>query len=182
MLRGVTEGEPNRFWWDASYARELPYGVGTGWTDGDRSGYRCLYGFLTQNGVPVGRVTFMRVEEAASYAMVNDSRMLEGARYYDGTLAPSNAPKELGQCPEPSISYTPFNGPDQRPTILYASPGGQMLEIRNYKTLVVGEGITFQQTESSPGRITVVAYEWGNPVIVVYYESISSSVVMTSDM
>lgn len=182
MLRGVTENGPNRFWWDAKYMRSLPYGLVTSWTDGDRAGYRCLYGFLTLDGVPVGRVTFMRVEGAADYGMVNDSKMEEGARYYDGTLAPSGAPQELGQCPEPDVAYQPYTGPDQRPTITYSTPSGQLLEVRNYKTLYAGPGITFQQTESSSGQITVVAYEFGNPVIVVYYESISSNVVMGSDM
>ncbi|MGI8517434.1 MAG: hypothetical protein ACR2ME_03695 [Acidimicrobiia bacterium] len=182
MLGAIVDNGPNRSWWNAVYMRSLPYGLATGWTDGDRAGYRCLYGFLTLDGVPVGRVTFMRVDGAASYGMVTDERMVEGERYYDGTLAPANAPQELGQCPEPNVAYEPHTGADQRPTIKYSTPSGQLLEVRNYKTLVPGPGITFQQTESASGQITVVAYEWGNPVIVVYYESISPSVVMSSDM
>jgi len=181
-LRGVVEDGPNNFWWDAPYLRQLGFGLDTGWTDGDRAAYRCLYGFLTLDGQPVGRVTFTRVEEASTYASINDENMKEGVRYYDGSLAPANASRELGQCPAPDVAYQPYNGPDQRPTVTYETPGGQLLEVRNYKSTVVGNGITFQQVESGPGRVTVVAYEWGNPVIVVYYDSISPQVVMKSDM
>ena len=56
------------------------------------------------------------------------------------------------------------------------------MEVRNYKPLVVGAGVTFRQTESSAGRIGVVAYENGNPVVVVYYESMVGGVVMQSDL
>lgn len=181
-LRGGSDNAPDRFWWNAIYLRQLALGLDTGWTDGDRSGYKCLYAFLTLDEQIVGRVTFTRVPEAASYAVVKDENMVEGERYYDGTLAPADASIELGDCPPPSEGYTPHTGPDQRPTILYSLTSGATLEIRNYKPLVVGDGITFQQTSATSGRITVVAYEWGNPAIVVYYDSMSPNVVMSSDL
>jgi hypothetical protein len=177
MLTGQAE-----FWWDANYFRSLPYSPSTGWTDGDRAGYRCFYAFLLQNNQVVGRVTFTTVEAATSYAMVNDKYMEEGVRYYDGSLAPPNGPRELGQCPEPTQDYTAGTGSDQRPTITYSTTGGALLEVRNYKPLAVGAGITFQQTESTDQRVTVVAYKDNLPVIVIYYESMVPGVVMNSDL
>ena len=181
-LRGNTGTGPDIFWWNAPYARQLSYGLDTGWTDGDRAGYRCLYAFLTLDDQIVGRVTFMRVEGAGTYASVKDENMKEGVRYYDGTVAPDGISIELGDCPFPDVAYVPYTGPDQRPTVVYSSTSGQTLEVRNYKPVVVGEGITFQQTGATSSRVTVVAYDHGNPVIVVYYESMSPNVVMVSDL
>jgi hypothetical protein len=182
MLSGVNESGPNTWWWDANYFRNLPFASNTGWTDGDRSGYRCFYAFLTNQGQVVGRVTFTRVDAAASYASVNDKYMSEGVRYYDGTPAPAGAPNELGECPSPVQDYTPFSGPSQKPTITYSTTGGQLLEVRNYKTLAANAGVTFQQVESTDQRVTVVAYYDNLPVIVVYYDSMVSTVVMNSDL
>ena len=80
--------------------------------------------------------------------------MKEGERYYDGALAPASAGIELGDCPSSDVAYTPYTGPDQRPTVVYATTSGQTLEVRNYKATVVGNGITFQQTVlvSRPGN------------------------------
>ena len=181
-LRGNTGTGPDIFWWNAPYLRQLSYGLNTGWTDGDRAGYRCLYAFLALDDQIVGRVTFMRVEGASTYASVKDENMKEGVRYYDGTPAPDGISIELGDCPYPDVAYLPYTGPDQRPTVVYSTTSGQTLEVRNYKPVVVGEGITFQQTGSNSSRVTVVAYDHGNPVIVVYYESMSPNVVMVSDL
>lgn len=180
---------PHVLWWTATYYRTLPYVPNTGWTaDGDRDGYRCLYGFLTDaravtesnpDGI-VGRVTFIRVE-GAGYATMVDKFLADGSRYYDGSLAPEDAPHELGDCPESDTPYEPSSGPWQLPTITYETRKGQVLEIRDYKTVVAHPSITFRQTEASDTRIGVVAYENGQPVIVVYYESMSPRVVMGSD-
>ncbi|MFN2487943.1 MAG: hypothetical protein ABR609_15315 [Acidimicrobiia bacterium] len=179
ILGNTDTGAP---WWSALYYRSLPYFGTTGWVDGDRVGYKCLYGFLQYEGQIVGRVTFTRVQEAEAYAFVNDKYMLEGARYYDGTLAPPSAGAELGDCPEPALSYEPWNGSSQTPTVTYNLASGQVLEVRNYKTLEHCDCITFQQTEKTASRVTVVAYEYGLPVIVVYYESMVPGVIMASDL
>jgi hypothetical protein len=181
MLSGVNETGPNTWWWDANYFRSLTYAPSTGWTDGDRSGYRCFYAFLMNQGQAVGRVTFTRVPGADSYAMVNDKYMQEGVRYYDGTLAPAGAPNELGECPTPMADYTPFTGPGQKPTVTYTL-NGQLLEVRNYKTLATNTGLTFQQVASTDDQVTVVAYFNNLPVIVVYYESLVPGLVMNSDL
>ena len=57
-LRGNGGNGPDIFWWNAIYKRQLDFGLDTGWTDGDRAGYRCLYAFLTLDNQIVGRVTF----------------------------------------------------------------------------------------------------------------------------
>jgi hypothetical protein len=182
LLRGSADAGGGEIWWDADYFRNLPYSPSTGWTDGDRAGYRCFYSFLLLDNQVVGRVTFTRVEEAASYAMVNDRYMEEGIRFYDGTLAPANGPRELGECPDPTQAYSPSNGSDQRPTITYSTTGGALLEVRNYKKTVALNGITFQQVESTDQRVTVVAYKDNLPAIVIYYESMVPGVVMNSDL
>lgn len=178
MLRN---GDTGAFWWDANYYRSLPFYPETGWADGERAGYSCLYAFLMLNGQPVGRVTFARVD-GAGYASINDKSMKEGVRHYDGTLGTPDNPVSQSECPRPDIAYEFSSGPWQLPTITYETTGGDVLEVRNYKTLVAGAGITFRQTESSSGRIGVVAYENGNPVVVVYYESMVGGFVMDSDL
>lgn len=184
LLRGNGDGvnKETNFWWDADYFRNLPYTASTGWTDGDRSGYKCFYAFLEYQGAIVGRVTFTRVEEAASYASIGDEHMKEGARYYDGTPAGPNDSRELGDCPPPTQAYAASNGVDERPTVTYNLTSGAVLEIRNYKKTVALNGITFQQVESTDQRVTIVAYKDNLPAIVVYYESMVPGVVMNSDL
>ena len=182
LLRGIDAAGNSEWWWDAPYFRDLPFTAGAGWTDGDRAGYRCFYAFLLNQGEVVGRVTFTRVPAADSYAAIKDAFMVEGARYYDGTLAPGNAPKELGECPRTVVDYAPATGSDQRPTITYSTTSGSLLEVRNYKNTVVGAGITFGQVESTPQRVTVVAYKDNLPAIAIYYESMVPGVVMNSDL
>ena len=177
----LRNADTDAFWWDANYYRSLPFYPQTGWADGERAGYGCLYAFLMLNGEPVGRVTFARVE-GAGYAFINDNSMKEGVRHYDGTLGTPNNPVSQSECPKPNIAYEPSAGPWQLPTITYETQGGDVLEVRNYKPLVAGAGITFRQTEASNGKIGVVAYENGNPVVVVYYEAMVGGVVMQSDL
>lgn len=168
-------------WWKADYFRNLPYTSNTGWTDGDRCAYRTAYAFLTLGGEVVGRVTFARVP-GANYAIVNDKYMKEGQRFYDGTVYTGLPTQELGDCPTVTQAYEPFTGPGELPTIRFDTVAGELLEVRDYKTLTAGVGVTFQQTESSTGRITVVAYKDGLPVVVVYYDSLSPNVVLASDL
>ena len=181
LLAGINESGANDSWWNAPYYRNLPYAPNTGWTDGDRGGYRCFYAFLLNEGQVVGRVTFTRIPEAGSYASISDKYMVEGERYYNGAVAPANAPKELGECPEPMTAYAPATGTDQRPTITYTM-GGTLLEVRNYKKTVVFPGITFRQVESTDSRVTVVDYKDNLPAIVIYYESMVPGLVMNSDL
>lgn len=178
MLMNKTTGQS---WWNASYARNLPSGAG--WTDGDRAGYKCAYGFLMYQGQPVGRFTFTTIAGAASYAKVNDKYMQEGARYYNGTVAVGQG-NELGQCPPASEAYTPFSGPTQLPTVKFQTTSGTVLETRNYKTLKLNfPGLTFQQVSKTATRVTVVAYIDGLPAIAIYYDALpGSNVVMTSDL
>lgn len=164
--------------WVAGYDRTLSPGVG--WDDGDRAGYRCAYMFLMRNGQPVGRATFIRIDGAAAYTMVNDERMVEGHRYFDGTLAGPDAPMELKECPFTEQPYEPYFGPDQRPVITYNQKRGAVLETRNYLNTVAGPGVTFRQVASTQQGVTVIGYQDGQPAVAVYYESLVPAVVMRS--
>lgn len=139
----LTNAETSVHWWTAEYLRWLPYTEGVGWTDGDKSGYRCAYMHLYRNGDPndiVGRVTFSRPVDQA-YGKVNDSKMLEGQtsnRAYDGGLDWTSQ----AECPDPDEDYTPLplNTADQRPIIKYYDSAGNLLEDRSY-TNTTGEAI-----------------------------------------
>lgn len=163
--------------WTATYIRVLPSGAG--WLDGDRAGYRCAYMFLAHQGQIVGRVTFSRID-GVDYAVVNDKHMAEGERYYDGSLAEPEAPKELGECPRPAETYEPSTGPEERATIVYWVDGVPV-ETRNYKVTEVRPGVTFQQIAKTSTRITVVGYLDGLPAMVVYYDVLAANAAITSD-
>lgn len=176
----TNEGAQQRFW-VAPYLRTLSPGVG--WTDGDRDGYRCAYGFLLRNGQPVGRFTFIRIPQAATYAAVKDAYMVEGERYYDGTVAAVDAPKELGDCPQSTVAYEPFTG-DVRPTIRFRQGSRVILETRDYKATEALSGVTFQQVARSNKWITVVAYYDTLPIYAIYYDVMPGvqNVNLTSDI
>jgi hypothetical protein len=97
-------------------------------------------------------------------------------------LGTPDNPVSQSECPKPNIAYELSSGPWQLPTVTYETPGGDVLEVRNDKAVVAGAGITFRQTEASAGRIGVVAYENGKPVVVVYYESMVGGVGMQTDL
>lgn len=179
ILKNVDTAE---VWWVAPYLRSLPSGAG--WTDGDRSGYFCLYAFLQIRGRLTHRVTFTRVpvprELGGAYAGIFDEDMREGQRFYDGTLAPVGS-NELGDCPPPTQSYEPYLGADERPTVKL-NFRRQTLEVRDYKTVDAHPAITFQVTENTPNRVTVVAYESTKPVIVIYYDALLAGASVTSDI
>ena len=175
------EGFGERFW-VAPYERTLSPGVG--WTDGDRDGYRCAYGFLMRNGVAIGRFTAVAIPGAATYASVKDRYMVEGERYYDGTLAAADAPKELNDCPQASQSYEPFFG-DERPTIHFRQGSRVILETRDYDNLQeLLPGVTFQQVERTNKGIDVVAYYETLPIFGFYYDVLPGvrNVNLTSDI
>jgi len=174
-LSNLDTGE---LWWNAPYDRTLSTGVG--WTDGDRAGYKCAYGFLLRNGQVVGRFTFTRIPEAAAYTRINDKYMLEGSRHYTtGNLSSRRNPVSQSECPAPAESYAPFAG-SQLPTIQFRQ-GTTVLEVRNYKTLDVHDDVTFQQISKTNKRVVVVAYVDGLPAIAIYYDAFSN-VTMSSDL
>lgn len=179
MLRG-TENNVAVDWWEADYYRTLPYTANTGWSDGNRSGYRGAYMFLMWNDVPVGRTTFHRVE-GADYAIVNDRNMIEHYRHYDGTLGTPQNPVPEQSTPFPTEPYVPDTGPDQRPVIGFLSAADEILEVRNYENIVAGGGIKFRQVNATEQRVTVIAYKDNNPALVVYYDSIVPGVKMVSN-
>lgn len=167
--------------WTATYFRNLTYTAGVGWTDGDRTAYRCGYGFLMRDGVPVGRVTFTRIPEAASYSALNDRYMVEGSRYYDGTRNTNGNLSQLNDCPLPSEAYDAQTA-IERPTIRFTGADGQLLEVRDYKKAIPGPNITWQSVLVTSDRVTVIAYLDGLPFMALYYDSMpGSGVVLSSD-
>lgn len=178
-LMGGTSPE---FLWDAPYFRNLPYEPNTGWTDGDRHRYICMYAHLLLDGNVVGRVTFTNVPDANSYIQINDKFMVEGERYYDGRVAAPDAPVELHDCPPPDLAYEEYTGPDQRPTVVYFHRTLGALEFRNYKPLITSDKIKFQVLSVTPNRVTVVAYLDNLPIVAIYYDSLSPDVIMESDL
>jgi len=181
MLRGGDD-PATRFWWNADYFRSLPYTSATGWTDGDRAAYKCLYGFLLWRDRIAGRVTFTRVM-GATYALVNDEKMVESSRHYvDGSLGTPENPVVQSECPAPDQSYEPYLGPDERPVVTYETNRGRLLEVRDYKQTVAGLAIKFRLADSTPQRVTVVAYFNDQPAIVIYYDSMMPRVVMNGGL
>lgn len=168
----LSDGDTGESYWVAPYERTS--GPRTGWTDGDRQAYRCAYMFLLHRGRVVGRVTFTR---AAGYAAVNDKYMESAARNFEGVVNTDPTIRQFDDCPAPSIAYEPYDGPDERPVIEYVLRG-TVLETRDYRATVAGAGVTFRLVDSTRERATVVAYKDGLPVVVVYYDSMSSGVVM----
>lgn len=201
--QGLVTGGGFDFWawnsgvqyWHAKYwATGLPYGDGTTiWVDGDRSGYRCAYAFIgidgddgpaavtTQDEVDqdelLGRVTFIQIPEAASYAKLNDSGMNDAVRYYDGRPGPGNG--EIGDCPQVEIAYEPYTGGDQRPRIAFWSQDWEILDIRDYTNTSATDTI-FELHEVTPDRVTVLAHildpttQTYLPAIVVYYDTMGA--------
>jgi len=192
-LHGSGPEFPDKLW-NAPYSRSLPYTANVGWTDGDRHAYECAYMFLLRDGLVVGRVTFASID-AAPYTKVNDQSMEEKIRWADGTLNITGT--NMGDCDRSPVAYEPASG-DVRPIVRYLS-GSDLLEIRDYtKTVVLDPRVTFNQvevitepfTEVSPrgrpdtvySRVSVVGLIDGLPAIVVYYDSLHSSVAVTSDL
>lgn len=183
---------PSRSLWPAHYFYDTFYAENTGWLAGDRVAYRCAYAFLQHNGEIVGRVTFVAIPGAAPYVVINDKYMVEGGRYYDGSLTPPGTVQVPRlECPVPTQSYATEQVPDERPKVIYWQ-GETALEVRDYAGIVPGTpGLTFDVVEeittpfqiTSPNtglthtvnsRISVLARENGVPTVIVYYDALGS--------
>jgi hypothetical protein len=153
-----------------------------GWVEGDRVGYRCAYTFLVDDGAIVARVTFTRPSRAKKYVVLNDSRMHEGERHYDGSWAGvQQVPSE--ECPQPQESYGKLKGSaGPRPVIRFAdADDGHTLEVRDYNRLKRDRRRAFRLHSADPDRVTVVAYQERRPVMVVYYERLADTITLTSN-
>jgi hypothetical protein len=189
-------------WWDAQYFFSLPYQSGHGWAAGDRCAYRGVYGFLVQGGTKVavdtsydlnggtniGRFYAASIRDNVGdlYIRLSDGFMREGSRHFNGTLdRNSNVSPEPGfdECPNPTENYTAYNGPDQRPRIIFRNPAGQVVEIRDYRNTNVEEAnIIFRIADGNgaDGRVAVTAHDLDNgglPGVVVYYDAMNGGSV-----
>lgn len=163
-----------------AYLLSLPVDAATGWVAGDRVAYRCAYMFLRSGGELVARVTFTRIE----YAKVNDKRMDEAARYYDGTVYTGSA-RQLNDCPAPTEPYVEATGPiGPLPVITFSDAStGATLEVRDYRNVVQTGGVPweFQIVAATPDRVSVVAYQSREPVVAIYYDRLSPSITLSSN-
>lgn len=173
-------------WWEADYFRSLPYVSNTGWIDGDRETYYCLYGFLTHNGAIVGRVTFYALEAVVSTPqgtiVISDRFMEEAVRFYDGTLA-APGQVELHDCGEhfTGTTYPDYTGPGELPVVEYVH-NGETIEFRNYQALSFNPILKFQVVEATDERVTVVVYKNNVAQVAVYYESMTPALDMVTDI
>lgn len=173
-------------WWEADYFRTLPYAENTGWIDGDRETYYCLYGFLTHNGEIVGRVVFYALEAVVSTPqgtiVISDRFMDEAVRYFDGTLA-APGQVELHDCGEhfTGTTYPDYTGPGELPVVEYVH-NGETIEFRNYRPLAFNPIIKFHVVEATDQQVVVVAYKNNIAQVAVYYSSLSDDLTMVTDI
>lgn len=185
--------------WQAGYLYKTLYtstDPNTGWLAGDRVAYGCAYMFLQHNNQIVGRTTFRAVPEASSYTVVNDTYMDEGARYYNGTLAPAGTVQVPAlECPAVIADYTSNSNPDQRPVVSFIN-ANKYVELRDYRSTVAAPGVTFEVIEviTTPfythssisgdtlvtSRVTVLAKFNGVPTVVIYYDGLGTGKVIST--
>ncbi len=177
------------------YIRNLPSGAI--WVDGDRKAYTCAYGFL-EYGDAVGRFTFVALDDVsgAAYSIVNDKFMLEGVRYFDGSLAPPGTVQtgKKASCPTAEYENLPPRG-HQLPIVTFEDKGtGKVLEVRDYnavgfdtrhtaRLVAHGTGSQCRRTSVQPDAkgdtswsaeecYTVLLYQDNVPVVAVYYDAL----------
>lgn len=174
----------------ASYTFETILSRGFGWVGGDRVGYGCAYAFLADaHRVAAARVTFTRIE----YAKINDKRMDEGARHYDGTVYVGPR-RQLGECPPPAEEYVPHFGPfPPAPQIIFSIPttagrSGEVIDVRDY-AIDPQSGIDPFRYDfvgvQSEAHVGFVAYQHQDdsgqdePVFAIYYDVLTAAIAMS---
>lgn len=181
----ASNADTGTVWWTAKYWGDngLPYIDGATWVYGDRQGYVCGYGFITDaNGEDfagdniVGRFAFVRPEGQA-YGKVNDKYMSEAERYLDGTPTPyygTNAkeiPEEDCTDVRSPIDYSNACRPvDERPRVGFFDGDGNVLDIRDYSN-TVATNVIFNLHAFDGTTATVLACEDGQVGMIVYYDA-----------
>ena len=162
-------------WWVAKYWGKnglTMYPGQGGWIDGDRQGYACAYGFITDaDDEIVGRFAFVRGDV---YGKVNDQYMSEGTRYLDGTLYTGDGNEVKDEdCTDvgTGVDYSNACRPvDERPRVGFFDASGNVLDIRDY-TNTSANNVIFNLHSVSEDRVTVIACENGLVGMIVYYDS-----------
>ncbi|MGH2651930.1 MAG: hypothetical protein ACRDHK_12065 [Actinomycetota bacterium] len=182
------EGRKQRLVGVFPYLRHLTeYDPDAGWIDGDRIGYRCAYMFLVDDGEIVARVTFNTWRPPVGdrpYGLVNDEFMVEGARFYDGSLTPPGTEQvPEHECPHLRKAYKPLKGKARpRPVIKFSDAGdGHLLEVRDYRKVKSSPGHRFKIASARPDRVIVIGYQDRAPVVAVYYQRMSDAIRLTSN-
>lgn len=191
-------------WWTALYFFDTPYAPNVGWGAGDKLGYRCQFGFLIQGGTKqtvgpngqqdliggsvIGGYLVVRTdvpEGVTTYIKINDEFMIEGARDIDGNYvgaygSQTGHPTDCSQAL--SHEYGTYNGPDQRPRIVFLTPSGEVAEIRDYRNTVPAAGVKFVllDADGSDGEVAVGAVGPDNKIgAIVYYYGLNGGRVFT---
>lgn len=168
-------------WWTAPYWGDngLPYTDGATWLDGDREGYRCGYGFITDStGWDIqGRFAFVRPPSQA-YGKVNDKYMDEAVRYLDGSPVVGNDGNEIQDedCTDvlSPINYEGACRPeDERPRVAFFDGLGNVLDIRDYSN-TEANNVVFNLHSFDGSRATVLGCENGLVGMIVYYDAMGS--------
>lgn len=192
----VVNRDTGNQWWDAPYHFELPYSDEYGWAAGDRSGYRCIWGHLVEGGTletypehnnqrdyidedqVVGSFAALSIPRTLGigdgYIVVNDRFMIEGRREFGGTFTGGGQTGSPGDVCTPILThpYEPYSGPDERWLVVYRSPAGEVVEIRDYRNVDAHPEVRFHAVDSygSDGVVAIAAYGPDNlPGAIVYY-------------
>jgi hypothetical protein len=168
------------------YKFETVLAQGFGWVPGDRVAYRGAYCFIASHGDAVARFTLLRVE----YAKVNDKKMDEASRYYDGTIY-SGPRHQLGDLPGALEPYEPHVGDlyPAPPRVVFRTPGSlpEIVDVRDYAIDGQSGADPFRYDyvgTQSPDHVGFVAYQhqddsgFDEPVFAIYYDRLTSALEM----
>ena len=153
-----------------------------GWVAGGRNAYECAWTFLKYKGELVARVTF---KSGAGYTYINDKYMDERALFNDGRPIPAGFTGRPDCTPGVTAGYGPLaGGVGPLPVITFTdATDGHTLEVRNYANVEhPGDGVRFKIKSATPDRIIVVTYQAGVSVMAQYYDRLSPTVEMVSNV
>jgi hypothetical protein len=155
----------------ATYDRTLP--GGGAWLDGDRVGYRVVYGFLDCR--PANPRLNLRVAAhgytTATATQILDRFMDEGSRTWDGTVEPDGEiPARDSDAPRPESHGASYPTSVPRIEVVSAS-GNTTCEIRDYANVVdPAADLTWAVIEESRTQAIIGWFVDGEPAAEFYYD------------
>jgi len=197
----TTNQDTGEQWWSASYwgcqtdsdpacdAALIPYTPNVLWVDGDRQGYKCMYGFIGEDLNADGDLSVAEIDgrfllnavNGAAYSKVIDTYMNEAVRYLDGSLANSPGNELTDEdCQPQAEPYVPYAGPDERPRVGFWSDNyAKPLDIRDYTNTVALADIKFHLLEWTDEEAIVGAYldSTDLPVFFIYYTGMNGGLI-----
>lgn len=158
----------------AEYSRSLE-GGGV-WLDGDRVGYRLVYGFADCNTANKGlnlRAAAFGYGDGADTAIF-DRYMDEGERRWGGAVEPDGViPAKESNAP---VRESHGAGFATSVPVIELFSGDRICEIRDYHNVVdQADNVTFAVVSESPTEVIVGWYIDGEPAVEFYYEILKGS-------